>query len=190
MKTCTKCKLEKELSQFYKHPNGKDGYDSRCKACRCSTERDYHSRNKEAISSRTKARRQADPEAQKEKRKIEYERNKEQILKRQKAYYESNKQTPAFKFSQLKQGAKDRNKGWSLSFDQFMEFWQADCSYCGDPIPTIGLDRIDSSKGYELGNVRPSCGICNWMKLDLTEEEFMLHIAKIHSKASIAIISQ
>jgi hypothetical protein len=33
MKTCTKCGLEKELTSFPKHPNGRDGRNSWCQAC-------------------------------------------------------------------------------------------------------------------------------------------------------------
>lgn len=33
MKCCTKCKIEKELSEFYKHKRYKDGYIAYCKSC-------------------------------------------------------------------------------------------------------------------------------------------------------------
>jgi hypothetical protein len=32
-KTCRTCGNEKELDEFYKHPGGKDGRDTRCKEC-------------------------------------------------------------------------------------------------------------------------------------------------------------
>ena len=32
-KTCTMCGEEKPLSEFYKHPNTRDGRNSRCKIC-------------------------------------------------------------------------------------------------------------------------------------------------------------
>lgn len=33
MKTCSKCNQSKDFGDFYKHKNGKDGLDSRCKTC-------------------------------------------------------------------------------------------------------------------------------------------------------------
>ena len=33
MKTCTKCKVEYPLSEFYKSKNGKDGKSTHCKTC-------------------------------------------------------------------------------------------------------------------------------------------------------------
>ena len=40
---------------------------------------------------------------------------------------------------------------------------------CNDRV--TGLDRIDSSKGYVLDNVRPSCERHNQMKNDMTDEQ-------------------
>lgn len=33
MKKCNLCNVEKELSEFYKHPKAKDGLQGRCKSC-------------------------------------------------------------------------------------------------------------------------------------------------------------
>jgi hypothetical protein len=51
------------------------------------------------------------------------------------------------------------------------------CYYCGSgPVgllfKTGGLDRIDSSKGYVPGNIRPCCKRCNHAKNDMTDQEF------------------
>lgn len=98
------------------------------------------------------------------------------------------------KFVAYKSAAKRRQLAFDLSLDQFAELVTKDCHYCGDapsmlprnrpPVPNDpkvnGVDRIDSSKGYYLGNVVPCCAICNRMKLDLSSAEF---IAKIHQIA-------
>jgi len=83
------------------------------------------------------------------------------------------------KFAQYKSGAKKRNIGFSLSKEEFLTFWQKSCFYCGDKVATIGLDRIDSSKGYSLDNVVSCCAICNTMKLALPREIFIAHCYKI-----------
>lgn len=41
-----------------------------------------------------------------------------------------------------------------------------------------GIDRIDSSKGYEMCNVQPMCEKCNVAKSDYTQEEFEEHILR------------
>lgn len=59
-----------------------------------------------------------------------------------------------------------------LSFDEFMQFWHKPCYYCGDEILTIGLDRVNNNDHYTVSNVVPCCRECNWMKSDMTQEDF------------------
>lgn len=33
MRICKKCGEEKPIAEYYKHPNGKDGHDTKCKTC-------------------------------------------------------------------------------------------------------------------------------------------------------------
>jgi len=97
-----------------------------------------------------------------------------------------------------KRSARDRD----LPFDTSNEFklelkkiTKSNCFYCGiEPKQIIkpqekyhptkesienstyiynGIDRIDSNKGYEFGNVVPCCYHCNLAKSDYTTEEFM-----------------
>ena len=76
-------------------------------------------------------------------------------------------------------GAKRRFILWDLTIEEFMEFWQKPCSYCGDPIKTIGLDRHDNNEGYYVYNVSPCCTRCNRMKSTLGREEFLNQCRKI-----------
>lgn len=87
--------------------------------------------------------------------------------------------TPSRKYSDYKCGASKRNLPFELTLEEFKTFWQADCSYCGDPIATIGLDRVDSSKGYSLDNVVSCCAKCNFMKQEYSEEEWLSQMIKI-----------
>lgn len=73
-----------------------------------------------------------------------------------------------------------------LTFEQFMEFWQQDCSYCGDTIRTVGIDRIDNSIGYVPGNCVPCCEPCNKMKRMQTKEAFLERCQKIVMKCLCA----
>jgi hypothetical protein len=50
MKVCIKCKVQKELNQFHKRINSKDGLNETCKTCK----KLYHLNNKEKIIERTK----------------------------------------------------------------------------------------------------------------------------------------
>ena len=89
------------------------------------------------------------------------------------------RQTPMGRWVVYKDGANKRGIKWELTFEQFMIFWQKPCYYCGDEIKTIGLDRIDNTKGYSIDNVVSCCSICNYMKLNNSQDEFIEHCKKI-----------
>lgn len=103
-------------------------------------------------------------------------KNAESIAETRKKY----KDTPTARFAAYKYSAKYRGYLWKLTFKQFMKFWKLSCVWCGDSIETIGLDRIDPEKPYELHNVEPCCKHCNRMKSDLSSIEFLKHVKKIY----------
>ena len=48
-KTCTKCKQDKELTEFYREKHGRDGVRSKCKTCLKSAQDEYRSSNTDSI---------------------------------------------------------------------------------------------------------------------------------------------
>lgn len=118
-----------------------------------------------------------------------YKRNKKRILKSRKVYYKEHKQdrqiyekTPERKFTNYKWNAKNRKLRWSLTFEQFIQFWQKPCYYCGEKIDLVGLDRIDNNKGYNMENVVSCCEWCNRMKLKYSKKDFIKQCKKIANK--------
>lgn len=94
--------------------------------------------------------------------------------------------TPAGKYYWYKSRAKRRKIEYKLSYEEFVQFWQKSCHYCGGVINTVGLDRVDNSKGYEIDNIVPCCWNCNDMKSNLTTKEFISHAFDIyHYKNSV-----
>lgn len=72
---------------------------------------------------------------------------------------------------------------------------KSNCHYCGTEPSNVmhykqkyfsyyfyynGLDRVDSKKGYIIGNVVPCCKRCNLAKSDMGYQEFINHIDKIY----------
>ena len=68
-----------------------------------------------------------------------------------------------------------------ISFDRYRELISVQCTYCSNSATSV--DRIDSSKGYTLTNTQSICKRCNTAKWDLTEEDFLNHIANIYVKS-------
>ncbi len=97
--------------------------------------------------------------------------------------------------SQYRYIAKKAGRVFVLTDNQFRELTSARCYYCGTPPAQLskpdrprnptrseiingtytynGVDRLDSSKGYFLGNVVPACGRCNTAKMDTPYPEFL-----------------
>lgn len=48
-----------------------------------------------------------------------------------------------------------------------------------------GVDRVDSSLGYFVENCVPCCEMCNLMKKDYTQDEFLEKVKLIHNKHNL-----
>ena len=94
-KRCSKCGVEKALSDFSKNKNNRDGLKTSCKDCA----RAYRVANRKRELKQAKAYRQANKAIISERAKVRYQKNKEKIANRyqenkvcRKTYYEANKE--------------------------------------------------------------------------------------------------
>lgn len=93
-------------------------------------------------------------------------------------------------YTRYKNGAKKRNIDFKISKQEMSDIIKMPCFYCGEPNGNRhtmswskshkdkifyynGIDRVDSSRGYNIENIIPCCGICNTMKMDYSIDEFM-----------------
>lgn len=82
-------------------------------------------------------------------------------------------------YSKYKGGARRKGRRFSVTFNEFIKLWGKPCTYCGDPIETIGVDRIDSSLGYVKRNIQPCCKKCNWAKRNFPGIVFIEHCVRV-----------
>ena len=109
--------------------------------------------------------------------------NRPEIKSKSLAWQKNHRQTPDGKYASYKGHSRNKRRDlFSLSKDEFMLFWQKPCFYCDEKIEAIGLDRVDSSKGYFLGNVVSCCRVCNQAKSDRTQQEFINKCRKVVEK--------
>lgn len=137
-KKCSKCKIEKDIENFYKNSYSKSGYRSSCKDCKKQLDVGYYLVQK------------------KEKEK-----------------------SPERRFVKYKYAAKTRDLEFTITFEQFKALLRDTCLICNSNI-NIGVDRLDSSKGYIIENCISCCDVCNKMKLDHSFDFFIKHIKKIY----------
>ena len=105
---------------------------------------------------------------------------------RNKNYKLENKLYPEAHYKRVLDSAAKRGLevDEGLTLEIFVECVNKPCTYCGHHIDTeaIGLDRIDSAKGYLLHNIVPCCELCNGAKGTLSVNDFESHILKIATK--------
>lgn len=89
-------------------------------------------------------------------------------------------------------GAKARGnpREVHITKEEFRALVESHCHYCGDPPDGrihrfLGVDRVDNSKDYELGNCVPCCWPCNKAKGTMAHDEFLALCRKIAAFNSV-----
>ena len=86
---------------------------------------------------------------------------------------------PSARYKDIAYHAKLRGHSFNITLDQFKQYWDSPCYCCGAEYQGGGLDRIDNSIGYEVGNIAPCCIRCNKMKQNLSLQDFFTHMRTI-----------
>jgi hypothetical protein len=91
MKTCSVCKIEKDISEFHKWKYGPDGYKRHCKICRKNETKTYYEKNKNDVIEKVKKYRNQNLESVRKKRMDRYYKNKEKESKYMSEYRKKNR---------------------------------------------------------------------------------------------------
>ena len=96
-------------------------------------------------------------------------------------------------YTGYKSSAKKRHISFNLSKVDFKKLCLDKCFYCNCAPRNIlgswlisgtftynGIDRVNNTLGYSIDNCVPCCKICNFMKKNLTQEEFLNHVESIY----------
>ncbi len=155
MKECNTCKKSKNLDSFSKRKASKDGLQRKCKDC----VKEYRIKNSKRESKRYR----------------DY---------RKKGYFNygsigwANNALSDYRLSDRKK----KQKQCDLSGEEFLNFIENPCSYCGDAEDKIGADRVDNNKGHTKDNIVPCCRLCNTARLASFTYKEMKLIGKTVSK--------
>lgn len=106
MKKCTKCEVERNLAEFYRDKNRKDGYTLHCKFCY----KKYQQDNKKLIAERNKQ---------------HYLKNKSLFAERDKQYYLKNKKTIIEKQKQYRRKRRANDPVYRMIGNLYSGLYQA-----------------------------------------------------------------
>jgi len=194
-KICTTCKQEKDLEQFHKNNQNKDGYLNICKECKKASYEEhkekYLARQRLRRANRTPEQRQKDRQYAQQyraenldyvtQRAKEYESRPDVKIRRQKQKYDYVRRPDRIKRDLLKL-AKDRARKQNVPFDLTEEDIELPevCPVLGlklekgikhpcDQSPSI--DKIKPDLGYVRGNIKVISFRANTLKRDASIEE-------------------
>jgi hypothetical protein len=165
-KKCTKCQRLLPIGEFTKNKNQPDGYFYRCKECENKRKKEfYYSGYNKIMSEKQPSRR-------------EYTKT-----------YFNNMDIFKLRFRTAKQRARKSGLEFNITLEHILSLYEKQnriCYISGVELSlekhsprTVSLDRIDSSKGYVIGNVVLCTDFINRSKSDYTIDEFKELILEI-----------
>ena len=178
MKVCSRCKVEKDFSEFHKDKNHKDGLQGQCKDCG----KKYRENNREKIAERGRKYRENNKEKEVERHRKYRENNREKIAEGQRKYRENNREKIAEGQRKYEQNNKERIAERKKKYNQLnkerivkrQKIWQEKNPYLIQAysliharnrskkknIP-IDLDFISKPNIMEWLKRQPRCECCN-----------------------------
>ena len=97
-------------------------------------------------------------------------------------------------FNQYRTTARNRGLIFELDWESMREIILQPCFYCNESKVNSykirgresegeflynGIDRVDNLKGYTKENSVPCCRMCNFMKRDFNQDDFLAQVIKI-----------
>lgn len=166
LRSCTKCGTSKTEEDFYDYAR-KSGKMSQCKSCTTALSAARYAKNSEKG---------------KQAMRDYYSNNKERIQAGRKEKRESNLEV---KLKHMIRNASQRAlvKGFDFNIDYnyvsgLYKKQEGYCYYTGRELTLTGsgrvsIDRKDPLKGYTRGNINLVCLDVNYMKRDISHEDFI-----------------
>lgn len=176
MKICTKCKIEKELCEFYKRKDSVSGYRGICKKC-TKVNKEYNKKYKSEYYIKNE-------DEIKKKKAIHYKNNKDAIKKKSKEYRESDKGRIVKRNSTHKRRSIKNNGNVKTNDILKLIETTKKCYWCECNIKNkeVHIDHyIPLSKGgkHNIDNLVISCSTCNLRKNAKDPLKFANEIGKL-----------
>jgi len=108
-----------------------------------------------------------------------------QICEHDKVRYACIRCCPRSVYILYRHSAAKRKQPFEMTVEQFLSLLKLPCCFCGGE--SGGVDQITAGRGYVEGNIQPCCAMCNYMKLDYSEQEFIQQALKIAEYRRIKI---
>lgn len=166
-KRCTKCKIEKPLSDFHKNKRNKDGRKPRCKECRQEENKIYRENNLEKERERGRVYRESNPEKIKESVRTFHENNPEKNREYIRKYREKHPEADRLNNRKRRARKLKVKENYTPEMETFVRvFFGSKCYNCGTTENLTHDHHLPLSRGHALepGNAVLLCLACNSSK--------------------------
>lgn len=157
---------------------------------KAASDKKYAQENKEKIQQYQQEYRDTHKSSNSEYQKQYRKKNKEKL--------DEYKKSPHIRYKSYQNNARNKDRIFELSEEDFMKITSQPCIYCGEYSDTYngeqfnGIDRIDSNLGYSINNCAPCCATCNRMKMEIDVDDWinkMIQIINYFDKESLSKMS-
>lgn len=159
-KRCTKCKVEKAESEFFRNKNAPDGLKTACKTCCKEQHRRLHKADPGKAKRERRRLREANPEKAKKYGRDWYAANKEKGRKYASDWRKENRIAHCLQVS--RSTAKKRGHvPCTATVEELKSLWTGRCEICG--VPELELTKhLSMDHNHETGEFRGwLCPGCN-----------------------------
>ena len=142
MKVCTKCKVEKELTEFCRNKIKKDRLESWCRVCKNAYNKKWKAENRDSVSEYNKKWNVENKEKKAELRKVNYQKNREAQIEGAKKWNAENKERRAENHKRWKAENKDGIREYYKKRRQEDPLYKLSCNV------RRSIRRVLDKKGY------------------------------------------
>lgn len=188
MKQCSRCLIEKPISEFGKSKRGIEGINPRCKVCCREIHLAWSNKNRDYVNEQSRLWAANNPEKKKQNSLNWYHRNQKEANKKSREYARANKELFAQRKriwqkanpekvraqTERRRIRKLENSEYLITDKELIKLYHSPCLYCGS-VKRITLDHIiPISRGgtHGIGNIAPACLSCNSSKREKTIMEW------------------
>jgi hypothetical protein len=162
MKVCSKCEIEKDVSQFFKDKQKSDGLYSQCKLCKYEKNRVWNANNRDRVV---------------EGRKNYYQKNKEALKQKHKKYDKEYRARNKDRYYE-KSWEKSIKANYGISkevYERMLTSQNNCCAVCKSDIPGTFQKRFAVDHDHVTGRVRGLlCMWCNTALGKFKDDEALL----------------
>jgi len=198
-KICSRCKIEKLISEFNKDKSKKDGYYSSCKECNKKRDKEYRQNHKHEIDVYQKEYRQKNKEYFRQKAKEYYQLNKEKLKEYKTIYRENNKEKIKAQQIEYRENNPEKIRNHDLKsnhnitleeYNKMLDEQNGVCAICfekeTDKESNKKIKSLAVDHDHKIGSVRGLlCGKCNKMLGMAKDNIFILKNAIEYLKRNV-----